>query len=147
VNHAKGDLDGVQRQYLSAYLLARALGYRSRNQAELIECSFDDVYIPASQSRLSAEAWNIIEPRLPKPWFFDWDYCQRMRDALVEAFVNRDLAPNSFMRVTRNDDVFEQLTRAIARTGRGRRFLKKALQSLMNQNEWSKRAEIIQDAI
>jgi hypothetical protein len=70
-----------------------------------------------------------------------------MRDALVEAFVNRDLAPNSFMRVTRNDDVFEQLTRAIARTGRGRRFLKKALQSLMNQNEWSKRAEIIQDAI
>jgi len=52
VNHAKGDLDGVQRQYSSAYLLARALGYRSQS-SELIECSFDDVYIPASQSRLS----------------------------------------------------------------------------------------------
>lgn len=147
VNHAKDNLDDAQRQYLAAYLLARALGHRSRNQAELIQFAFDDVYIPASQSRLSAEAWKVIEPRLPKPWFFDWDYCRKMRDALVDAFVEGGLSPETFTRVTRDDEVFGELTRALAQTGRGRRFLKKALQVLMNQNQWSKRIEIIQEAV
>lgn len=143
----KDNLDDLGRQYLSAYLLTRAFGHRSRNQAELIEFTFDDVYIPASQSRLSAEAWNMVEPRLPRSWFFDWDYCQRLRDALVDVFVDRELSPLIFTRITRDDEVFAQLTRAVARTGRGRRFLKKALQALLNQSEVSKRSEILQDAI
>jgi hypothetical protein len=147
VRHAKGKLDDQARQYLSAYLLARALGYRSRNQAELIEFAFDDVYLPALRSRVSSEAWAILEPRLPRPWFFDWDYCQRMRDALVDVFVDRNLSPLTFTRVTRDDDVFAQMTKAVARTGRGRRFLKRALQSLREQNEDSKRVEVLEDAI
>ena len=147
VSELKGALDDPSQQYLSAYLFARALGYRSRNQAELIEFAFDNLYFPALQSRLSSEARTILESRLPRAWFFDWDYCSRMRDAIVNAFVDRELSPISFTRVTRDDDVFAQLTRAVARTGRGRRFLKRALQSLTNHNEWSRRAEILQDAI
>lgn len=146
-HHAKGSLDDLARQYLSAYLLARALGYRSRNQAELIELTFDDVYFPAMHSTLSSEAWGVLEPRLPRTWFFDWDHCQRMRDALVDAFVDRDLSPVIFTRVTRDDNVFAQLTTAAARSGKGRRFLKRALQSLKNYDEPSIRAEILQDAI
>jgi hypothetical protein len=70
-----------------------------------------------------------------------------MRDALVEAFVERDLSPIAFTRVTRDDYVFEELTRAVARTGRGRRFLKKALQALRSQDQWSRRTEVLQNAI
>jgi GTPase-associated protein 1, N-terminal domain type 1 len=147
VHQTKDNLDDRGRQYLSAYLLARAFGHRSHNQAELIEFSFDDVYIPASQSRLFVEAWNIVEPRLPRPWFFDWDYCRRLQDALVDVFVDRELSPIIFTRVTRDDEVFAQLTSAVARTGRGRRFLKKALQSLINQSGGSKRSAILQNAI
>lgn len=147
VRQAKGAVEDASQQYLSAYLFARALGYRSRNQAELIEFSFDNLYFPALQSRLSSEARTILESRLPRPWFFDWDYCSRMRDAIVNVFVDRDLSPISFTRLTRDDDIFAQLTGAVARTGRGRRFLKRALQSLTNHNEGSKRAEILHDAI
>jgi len=148
VSHAKGNLEELARQYQSAYLLARALWFRSRNQAELIEFAFDDVYLPALRSRLSSEAWAILEPRLPQRWFFDWDYCQRLRDALVDVFVERDLSPITFTRVTRDDYVFEELARAVARTGRGRRFLKKTLQALMNQNQWSaRRVKVLRDVI
>jgi hypothetical protein len=147
VRNAKGSLDGGERQYLSAYLLARALGYRSHNQADLFEIAFDEVYIPASQSQLSSEAFHVIERRLPSSWFFDWDHCQRMRDAVVEAFVDHDLSPDSFLRVTRHDDIFELLTAAMARTGKGRRFLRRALQSMTNQHQPSERAKILQNAI
>lgn len=40
-------LSRMQRQDLAAFLLARAFGYRSRNQAQLLGYTFDDMYTPA----------------------------------------------------------------------------------------------------
>ena len=147
VRQAKEEIDDTASQYLSAYLLARALGSRSRNQADLIAYAFDNVYIPASQSRLSSEAWRILEPRLPRSWFFDWDYCQKLRDGLAEAFVDRELPPEIFGRVTGDDKVFEQLSRVIARSGRGRRYLRKVIASLSTISGRSRREAIINDVI
>jgi hypothetical protein len=145
-SQSDGDISDDRGQYLAAYLLARAFGFRSNNQAELIRFAFDQVYLPALQSRLSREAWSIIEPRLPRSWasWIEWDICQRLRDVLVEAFIDRDLSPSTFTDVTKDDEVFAQLAEAAARTGRGRRFLRRATQSLMNQDRPSRRIKMLE---
>jgi hypothetical protein len=140
-----GDLDDSSRQYLAAYLLARALGDSSRNQAELVQFSFDQVYLPAARSSLSAESALVLESRLPRPWWFDWDwdYCQRIREAVVAAFVDRDLKASTFALLSNDDEVFRQLAKLAARTGRGRRYLKGVLRSLAEDQ--GVRSKIIRD--
>jgi len=130
INHSSDRADVSDRQYLCAYLLNRALGYTSRSQAQLICYAFDSVYFPALHSELSVEAWNLLSRRLLDSWFSDWDNCRRIRDAVVTAFTERQLAPIAFNRVTRDDQTFEDLARLAARSGRGRQFLKKVLQAL-----------------
>lgn len=125
-----GDASDGGRQYLAAYTLARALGYRSRNQAELIAFGFDNVYIPALHSRISQEAWRLVEPRLPSSSWRDWDYCHRLREGIVNVFVDRDLAPSIFFRVTSDDGVFEILAETAAQSFRGRRFLRRVRWSI-----------------
>lgn len=140
VPQAQGDITDQGLQYLSAYLLARGLGYRSHNPAELMAFGLDSVYVAASRSNLSVEAWALMEKRLPWSFlWFDWDRCQRIRAAVVDAFVDRDLSPLAFSRVTSNDLLFAELAEAVSHRGRtGQRFLKKVMQELSesgrNQN-------------
>jgi hypothetical protein len=78
-------------------------------------------------------------------WWSDWDRCQRLRAAVVDVFVDRDLWPKAFCRITRDDELFAQLAEIAAENGRGRRFLKKVKEALRETdwNEDSKRLEII----
>ena len=146
IQNSQGHVSDPEQQYLSAYLLARALGYCSRNQAELIAHVFDTVYFAAFRSKLTDEAWKVVEPSLPwvMPWS-DWDRCQRLRNAVVDVFVDRDLWPKAFCRITEDDELFAQLAEIAGEDWRGRRFLKKVRQALEEtaSNEPSKRLEII----
>jgi len=144
VCHSSDEADESSKQYLSAYLFARALGYRSRNQAELLEYAFDTVYISTLQSRLSGDAWSIVDRRLPSSWFFEWDNCRRMRDTVVDTFIQRDLSVLGFARITRDDRLFEELAKLAERTGRGRRFLKRVLQSLKTSSPKSHRITLLE---
>src|SRR5690606_34598546 len=123
-------------EYLAAYLLARGLGHRSRSQALLICFSFDLVYFPVLQSRLSAEAWRLIDQRLPRSWapWLDWDSGQRLRDAVMGAFVDRNLSPSNFINITVDDEVFGHLAAVASNTGRGRRFLKESVRCMKTQS-------------
>ena len=147
IRDAHGDLNQSSRQFLAAYLLARALGHRSRSQAELIEFTLDDVYFPAQRSMLSTEAWNTIEPKLPRSWFFDWDYCQRIRERIVEVFIDRELSAENFARVTHDDDLFSDLVTLAERSGKGRKLLKKALKFLTAHAGSSRRIEALRAAL
>jgi len=110
--------------YLNAFLLARALGGRSRNQADLAEWSFDPLYHALSHDRLPEEAWRLLEAQLP--WVFSWltwDRCLRVRDAVIDMFVDRNLSATQFVRLTKDDNVFADLAKSAARNYRGRKFL------------------------
>ena len=54
---------GRSRLFLRAWLLARGLGYRSRNQPELIATGIEDVYPAALGNRLPDDGWQVVEPR------------------------------------------------------------------------------------
>jgi len=147
---ASGELSEQGRVYLSAYLLARALGQRSRNQAELISLTFDDVYVAASESRLPAEAWRLLESRLPSSrLWFEWDRCQRLRIGAVDAFVDRGLSAFIFGNVTSNDGVFAQLAEAAAWKWGGRTYLRDVRRSLKDadRGRYAQRIDIIGNAL
>jgi hypothetical protein len=147
ISMVSGRLDEPSRQYLAGYLLARAFGYRSNSQADLIEFAFDEVYFGALNERLAEEAWQFLERSLPRSWFFDWDHCQRLRDAVADMFVNRDLPPEGFTRITRDNSLFTELSRLAAHNSRGRKYLKKVLRFLKDNGGSDSRIRILENAI
>jgi hypothetical protein len=142
---AAGELSSDSSAYLAAYVLARALGYRSRSQAELAADAFDDVYLPAMRSQLSNEAWQLVERRLPRSmWGFEWDRCRRLRAGLVAMFVERNLLVSCFAKVTKSDDVFRELVYEASETSRGRAYLR---HTLAQPSLETRRANIIENAV
>lgn len=133
--------------FLAAYLLTRALGFRSRSPGELAKLSFERVHEAAQLSELPEEAWSLLQPRLP--WsmnWFDWDRCPRIRTAVGDLFVDRDLKPSVFAEIVSNDRLFSALSDTVARKGRGRHFLSQVLQ-FMNRKDvtlFSTRIKIIE---
>jgi hypothetical protein len=117
--------------YVAAYFLARALGSRSRSQAELAQEGFERVHRAAEGSVLSEEAWRLIEPRLPwSDFWFSWDRCQRLRAGVSALFVDRDLSPGVFAHIVHDDELFAALAKSAARTARGRAYLKRVEDSV-----------------
>jgi len=111
--------------YLFCFLLTRALGNQSRNQAELIGLAFDPVYSAAQASQIPNAAWRLLDGRLPVSYFWQsWDLCQRIRSGVVDAFVDRWLAPEVFLRVTEDQQVFKDLVDLTASSYGGRRYLR-----------------------
>ena len=147
IKNVSGRLNEGGQQYLAGYLLARAFGYRSHSQVELIEFAFDEVYFGAFNDRLAEEAWQFLERSLPRSWWADWDHCQRLRNAVTDMFVNRDLAPEGFTRITRDNSLFTELSRLAAHNSRGRKYLKRVLRFLKDSGGSDGRIRIIEDAI
>ncbi len=122
--------------FLKAYLLSRALGPRSRNAAELAQIGFESTYLAAGADRLPEEVWRMLERRLPRSMFwFDWDRCVRIRTAVVDLFVDRDLAPDLFAQIARDDSLFTSLAEVAARSRRGRDFLKRVRRAIKEDSE------------
>jgi GTPase-associated protein 1, N-terminal domain type 1 len=137
MRHAEGTVSDKNEEYFAAYLLARALGHRSRNSGELISLSFDTVYFAAYRSSLNDEAWSLLDPRLPRSFFWpEWDRCQRLRSGVADVFVYRELAPETFVTVTKDNGLFSELVDAVRSTNKkGRKFLKRVRDKLSHNND------------
>jgi hypothetical protein len=147
IRRCHGKLERIEQQYFSAYLLSRALGYRSHSQSELIEYSFDEIYFGALHQRLPDNTWQLVDRALPHSWWFDWDRCQRLRDAITEMFVNRDLPPETFPKITRDNALFEQLVELASHNSRGRKYLKRVLRSLKSSAYSDVKVRIIENLL
>ena len=89
-----------------------------------------------ASDRLSNEAWQLLEARLPSSIFsFEWDRCQRIRTAIVGLFVDRNLAPQVFARIATDDELFMDLAEVLSRNGRGRRYLKRVRRAMKNESQ------------
>jgi hypothetical protein len=121
----EGPPSGNTALFLCAYLLARALGSRTHNPGELAQFAFEPIHVAAAALRLPDEAWWTLEPRLP--WGLSWfssDRCPRIRLAIADLFVERDLPPQMFAEIAKDDRLFALTAESMARNTRGRRFLK-----------------------
>ena len=122
--------------YLSAYWFSRALGGRSLTPERLLMFSFHDVYEATRKSSIPDDAWHLVERRLPwaMPWL-QWDRCDRIRTAVVRTFLERELSPDAFGRLTESDDTFAALVSTARPTERGRAFLRRVQAALQQERD------------
>jgi hypothetical protein len=146
LRHAWGSASDADETHLRAFLLARSLGWRSRNQAELAQVAFEHTHATAAANRLSDDSWRLLDPLLPRSiLWFDWDRCRRLRAGVVDLFVERRLAPGVFGRLVQNGPLFGPLADQAARTSAGRGYLKDVRRALTDDTEesyWERRRYI-----
>jgi len=136
IRQADGEVSEADETRLRAYILARSLGWRSRNQAELAQFGFEPTHNAASRSKIEEESWRWLEPRLPwSVFWFGWDRCQRLRAGVIDLFVDRQLAPEVFGRLVQDGSLFAALAEQAARTSSGRRYLKGVRRALKDAPE------------
>ena len=131
VRGADGAISGPDDTQLLAFLLARSLGDRSRNPAELAQLGFESTYIAAAQGNLTQETWRLLDSHLP--WsmrWFEWDRCKRLRAGVVDLFVESDLSPQIFGDLVQDGSLFADLAEQVARSSKGRSYLKNVRRSL-----------------
>jgi hypothetical protein len=134
--------------YLATFLLARAFGPCTRNCAELIELAFDTVYTAVERSTLPEDAWRLLEQRLYLSYVWpNWDHCLRVRRTTVAAFVDRDLDPAFFPRITVRDDIFVLLVELAANSFSGRHYLKAVKDRLAGDDYQKERLRIVKRAL
>ena len=129
------DLYQTMAKISGSLILARALGNRSRNQAELAAFGFDTFYRAAAASQLEDEAWQLLDRRLPSSMFwFEWDRCRRLRSGVVNTFIDGKLSPLAFGGLTSDDDLFRALVDEAGRSSGGRRYLRRVHRALMEHD-------------
>lgn len=147
---ARGQLSPNDDLCLKAWTLARALGRRSRNQAQLFKLSFEDVYLAVLDSRLPEPCWKILDGRLVDSRFWgSWDRGRRVRAGVASAFVDRELDPYVFGILTARDDVFEHVVSEVNALFWGRNYLKRVRRALKDNDDsrWSSRIEMLNDLL
>lgn len=138
-----------QEDFLAAFLISRGLGRRSRSQAELIRFSYTTVYRALEQNRLPHDAERLVTGRLNWGGWFGWDNCSRLRETVVDAFVDRHLDPETFGRLTDDGALAISLIDEAAKSGRGRRYLADVRRQLKDapEKEIRARANYIADKV
>ena len=102
-----------EANYVSAFVLALALCNAPPAPLDLVSESFERVHRLAEKELLRDDAWFILQPLVPElSWRKNWDKCERMRRALMSAFVRYAWpAPQLRDRIT-NPDLLEQLLKS-----------------------------------
>jgi len=143
---AKGNLDQSEEIYLMAYLFSRALGWTSRNSDDLISRSFDTVYCATLKNSINDDAWGLLNARLPDAgWFDSWDRCKRLRHAVSELFIHRNLPAKMFGQLSENDKIFSEIASIESHLYKGNHYLKEVRKALSSDDshQFSERIHIL----
>jgi hypothetical protein len=126
VARAQDDISGEARQNLLAYLLSLALAQPIRGCEPLFERSSEPVHSELWSSQLPQDGFATLSRVLPDLyWWQQWDTCLRLRLGTVNAYVDANLDPKSFRRLTRDDWLFKRLIDVADDSKQGRRYLKR----------------------
>lgn len=116
--------DGGGEDMLAAFLFYRAMGWRSGSRGRLFFLSVQRLHEALAAGRLPGEVQKFVERRLPGTSFSrDWDRCERLRKAVVDQFIDRDLPPAEFGTVVDSGALWRKLVDIAADSYRGRRYL------------------------
>lgn len=138
VHASSGEASQRGTLYLLAYLFVRALGYASRNQAELLRLSFQQLHEAAVASAIPEDAWELFRHRVSASLFENWDRAETLRVVVVNTFVDRRLDTNAFLDLC-DEPLFGQLTTIASATYWGHSYLKAVRRSADNSVSLSKR--------
>jgi hypothetical protein len=142
------DLHG--EDLLAAFLFNRARGRRSKSPGRLFFLSVQRLHEAMAASRISNDAWRIANQRLP--WgslFREWGRCEKLRHAVTDDFIDRDLPPIEFGTVVDDGNLWWTFVKLAAETSRGKRYLDRVRKALRDGDEawWLERSKLIENKI
>ncbi len=132
---ASGLLNGADGDFLAAFFLNRALGWKSRSQAELLQYSYTRVYRAFENQHFSRDAERLASLRLGRASWLDWDNCSRLRETVTKRFIEHDLEPEIFGQLSDVDSLELSLIDEAAHTRDGRAYLKRVYKALKRIDE------------
>ncbi|MCS6295964.1 MAG: hypothetical protein H8K09_07015 [Nitrospira sp.] len=122
--------DEKSLNYVSAFLLALALGNAQPSPLDLLSESFECVHEAARTESLSDSAWMIVEPFVPElSWISNWDKCERLRRGLVMAFVRFEWPPSKIRYVNMKNQLFQEIIRSANKVEGGGEFVRRVKMS------------------
>lgn len=139
---ASGSLERPEEDYLASFLLSRALGRESRSVAQLLRFAYTRVHLAFRDQRFSYEAERLAKGRLSSDSWFEWDNCTRLRETVVRRFVDHDLDPGTFGRLTDDGPLSLALFDEAARTRKGRKYLEKVHRALRSTTDKGMKARV-----
>ena len=123
---AVDDVYGHERQTFLAFLLALVIRFPVTGSELIFERAFEVVHNDIWNSCLSTVGLSILRRHLPDiGWLASWDNCKRLRIAVVSAYVDENLDPMSFRRLTTNQSLLNRLIDLASETKRGRQYIKR----------------------
>jgi hypothetical protein len=132
---ASGPLNNSDENFLAAFLLNRALGWKSRSQAELLQYSYTRVYKAFEKQHFSSDAERLASLRLGRGSWLDWDSCSRLRETVTKRFIECDLEPAIFGRLTDEVSLGLSLVDEAAHSKKGGAYLKRVYKALKLTDE------------
>jgi hypothetical protein len=107
-----------------AFAFVLALNNFSGKGYELVKRTFDLLHKAAARSDLAFESWSLIRDHLPRlSWHNKWDKCERLRRAVIRAYITHNWPLFSFFEITSDDDTLEDLLKSCEETEEGGRIL------------------------
>lgn len=112
---------------LAAFCLALGLSGWTQSALKLVHDSFQRVHDAVMQSRLGGTAWHWLLRSVPSAGWFstqDWDRGEKLRRALVDAFLRNGWDPRVFAQTVRNPDTRRRTIEYCRDSRRGRELLR-----------------------
>ena len=135
LRRANKPLGQSDEDFLAAFMMSRALGIRSRSEAELIRLAYTTLYRALQQDRLPTDVSRLATSRFDWGGWLSRDNCSRLRETVVNRFLDRQLDPEIFGRLSHDGDLATALIDEAARSARGRRYLGDVRKRLKNVDE------------
>lgn len=100
--------------YIQTFLLGLALCNAPPAPLDLIDESFEVIHAKAEKEQLKDNAWMILQPVVPElSWLKNWDKCERMRRALLLAFIRHSWPAEEINKRIKDREILRQILRSV----------------------------------
>lgn len=119
-----GELSEEARIKTMAFLLALSFNNPKDGSDELVALSFEIVHDATANNKLGYHFWQYLETHLPSlGWWRNWDKCERLRQGLVESYINYDWPISRLSKTIQQQETFQRIVETCNTTNKGRKFL------------------------
>lgn len=135
---AKNDSDELEYDSLVAamsFLLALGFHNPPPTGVELVTQAFDVIHTAAENNQLNYTNWGLLQNQAPSMSFWrSWDWCERLRCALIESFIRFKWPYEQFLIATARPKTFARVLDCCDMTSQGRKFFRKIKQQVAKGN-------------
>ena len=127
-------LDSERLLSLASVLFKAGLRGSLPDAAKLFVASLDLLHHAAANKALPQEVHSALEPRLPHlGYFHDWDFCAKLRAAILRAYMSEDEVHVSLLRVTKSSDTLRYMFKALGELRSGVDVLRQLLKDAKDE--------------